>query len=207
MKNNFFIVVDGIDGAGKSEIVKKIHNYLFSKNKRFRILTTREPTNGEFGRKIREIIELEKDPLSNMAKLIDLFIKDRQQHLEKTIEPFLSQANGDEVNILISDRYYYSTIAFQGAQGASINELIEKNSRFRRPDIAFILDLNPETALKRIESRFKEKFEQLAFMKKIRENFIKLPRLLEDNIIIINADKGIEKVFDEIRKHLDLLTA
>ena len=203
MKDSFFIVVDGIDGAGKSEIVKKIHNYLFSKNKRFRILTTREPTSGDFGKKIRDIVANEKDPSSNMASLLGLFLKDRQQHLEKTIEPFLNNANGDEVNIVVCDRYYYSTIAFQGAQGADISELIEKNSSFRKPDVAFILDLNPETALKRIENRLKEKFEQLDFMKKIRENFLKLEEMLEDNIIVINAEKGIDNVFGEIRKKLD----
>ena len=48
MKNSFFIVVDGIDGSGKSEIVKLLHNYLFSKDKKYRILTTREPTHGAF---------------------------------------------------------------------------------------------------------------------------------------------------------------
>ena len=54
-----FIVIDGIDGSGKSEIVKMLHNYLFSKNKKYRILTTREPTNGIYGNKIREMLRKE----------------------------------------------------------------------------------------------------------------------------------------------------
>ena len=73
---------------------------------------------------------------------------------------------------MLCDRYYYSTIAFQGAQGIDINGLIIKNKKFRKPDMAFILDVEPSLALKRIEYREKEKFEHLQFMKKIRVNFL-----------------------------------
>ena len=153
MNKGVFIVVDGIDGSGKSEIVKMLHNYLFSKSKKYRILTTREPTNGIYGNKIREILKKEKDPVSNSRKLLELFVKDRKEHLEKTIEPFLRNSNEHELNIVLCDRYYYSTIAFQGAQGLNIKELIIKNTSFLKPDIAFVLDINPDVAIKRIEYR------------------------------------------------------
>ena len=205
MKNSYFIVVDGIDGSGKGEIVKLIHNYLFSKNKKFRILTTREPTNGEYGRKIRLMLANEKDPFSSTNELVELFIKDRQMHLKNTILPFLSNTSGDEINIVVSDRYYYSTIAFQGAQGMQIEKMIEKNADFLKPDIAFILDVNPQIALKRIEYRKKEKFEQLEFMKKIRTNFLKLQELLQDKITIINSDRPINVVFNDVKREIDNL--
>ena len=57
MKKGIFIVVDGIDGSGKSEIVKMLHNYLFSKSKKYGILTTREPTNGIYGKQIRQMLK------------------------------------------------------------------------------------------------------------------------------------------------------
>ena len=60
MRRGIFIVVDGIDGSGKSEIVKMLHNYLFSKNKKYRLLTTREPTNGNYGKQVREMLRKEK---------------------------------------------------------------------------------------------------------------------------------------------------
>ena len=85
----FFIVVDGIDGSGKSEIVKMLHNYLFSKHKKYRILTTREPTNGHYGSRIRKMLREEKDPKASSRELLGLFIKDRAEHLKNTIEPFL----------------------------------------------------------------------------------------------------------------------
>src|SRR3990167_7827302 len=101
MKNSFFIVVDGIDGSGKSEIIKLLHNYLFSKNKKYRILTTREPTNGFYGNKIREILKQEKRPESSSKKLRALFLKDRKQHLEKTILPYLKGSSKNELNIVL----------------------------------------------------------------------------------------------------------
>ena len=203
MKKGVFIVIDGIDGSGKSEIIKMLHNYLFSKSKKYRILTTREPTNGKYGKQVRQMLRKEKDPESSSRKLMGLFIKDRKEHLKDTIEPFLKMSNKHELNIVLCDRYYYSTIAFQGAQGLSIKDMIEKNKQFRKPDIAFILDVEPSVALERIEYRQKEKFEQLEFMKKIRRNFLKMPKLLNDNIKIIDASKPLKRVFENIKKEID----
>jgi len=205
MKNGLFIVIDGIDGSGKSEIVKMLHNYLFSKHKKYRILTTREPTYGKYGNQIRQILRIENDPKKSSKRLMELLIKDREQHLRNTIQLFLEKSNKHELNIVLCDRYYYSTIAFQGAQGLDVRELIERNKGFRKPDIAFILDVSPNIALKRIAHRQKEKFEQLEFMKKIRNNFLKMPKLLDDNIWIIDANKPLKKVFDDVKKNINKL--
>ena len=201
MGKNTFIVVDGIDGSGKSEIVKLLHNYLFSKSKDFRILTTREPTNGRYGRQIRVILARDKDPRTNALRLFELFIKDREEHVNNTIIPFLKKKDG--INIILCDRYYYSTIAFQSMQGLDIKMLIEKNKKFPKPDIAFIMDLNPEIALQRIRGREKEKFEKIEFMGRLRKKFLELPRLLKDNIKIIDSSQGKETVFEAIKKEIN----
>ena len=91
MKQSLFIVIDGIDGSGKTTILLKIHNYLFSKSKRIRILTTNEPTSGVNGMKAREIILNESDPLKNAEKCLTLFSDDRKDHLENLIKPFLKK--------------------------------------------------------------------------------------------------------------------
>ncbi len=205
MVRGVFIVLDGLDGSGKSEIVKLLHNYLFSKSKKYRILTTREPTSGTYGKEVRDILAREKDPGINGQKLLELFIKDREGHLKNTILPFLNKSNDHEVNIVICDRYYYSTIAFQATQGLDMKMLIEINKEFLRPEIAFILDLRPEIALERIKGREKEKFEQLEFMNKLREKFLELPKFLNDNIKVIDASKSLNDAFDDIKKEVDNL--
>ncbi|MCH8329198.1 MAG: dTMP kinase [Nanoarchaeota archaeon] len=205
MVKGVFIVLDGLDGSGKSEIVKLLHNYLFSKSKKYRILTTREPTNGTYGKEVRDILARETDPSINGNKLLELFIKDREEHLKNIILPFLNHSNEHEVNIVICDRYYYSTIAFQAVQGLDMKMLIEINKEFLSPEVAFILDVKPEVALERIKGREKEKFEKLEFMKKLRDKFLELPRLLKENIKIIDASKDKDIVFDYIKKEVDKL--
>jgi len=207
MPKNLFIVIDGMDGSGKGEMVAKLHNYLFSKSKNYRILTTREPTSGEYGKKIRQLLKDDSDPITNAELCLDLYIKDRDQHLNETILPFLHKQDGN-TNIIICDRYYYSTIAFQHTQGINLNKILELNKEFRKPDLAFILDLSPKRALQRISQarEVQEKFEKLDFMQKLRENFLKLKDLLkEENIKIIDASKEIEDVFNQIKLEIDTI--
>ena len=204
MRKSLFIVIDGMDGSGKSELIKLLHNYLFTKNKKYRILTTREPTNGTYGEKIRRFLIEEKDPSLNAEVLLELFTKDREEHLKNVILPFLEN-NDHELNIILCDRYYYSTIAFQSTQGMDIERTLEENKNFRKPDIAFILDVKPEIALERIKNRDKEKFEQIEFMQKLRKNFLDLSIHLDDNIKIVDASKNPDEVFKDVKEEIDKL--
>jgi dTMP kinase len=199
---NLFIVIDGMDGSGKGEQIKKLSEYLLSQG--YNVLKTFEPTNGKYGKKIREMLKEHKDPMSNADEMLDLYCKDREEHLKNEIEPFL--ANGDN-KIVISDRYYHSTIAFQSAQGIPVNKIVEMNKNYRKPDLMLILDLEPKVSLERIKKRGNgnEKFEQLGFMEKLRMNFLSLPKMLDENIKIIDASKSIKDVFEQIKKEVDNL--
>ncbi len=200
-KKNLFVVLEGIDGSGKTELVKMLVNFF---SRKYSVIATSEPTDQKYGRQIRDILRKEKSPKENSDKLIELFIKDREYHLSNVIEPFLAKTD-QGVSIVFCDRYYYSTIAFQSSQGINIEEIISKNKVFRKPDITFILDVEPSIALQRIHYRKKEKFEQLDFMNEVRACFLKLPDLLDDNIKIIDSSKSIKDAFKEIKKELDLM--
>ncbi len=204
MAKGVFVVLDGLDGSGKSEMARLLGSYISSNNKNYNVLTTREPTDGKYGKEIRNILANEEDPKINGRKLLELFIKDREDHLKKEIIPFLNKTD-KEKNIAICDRYYYSTIAFQATQGLDVKMLIDVNKGFLKPDLALILDIKPETALERIKTRRKEKFEQLEFMKSLRRRFLEMPKLLNDNIKIIDASKSKEEVFEDIRKEASKL--
>jgi dTMP kinase len=196
-----FIVLDGLDGSGKGETINRLNDYLVKEG--FDVLVTREPTDGVHGKKIREILENEKDPKTGAELCLNLFVKDREEHLKKEIEPFLERGN----SIVVCDRYYYSTMAYQHTQGVEMEKIITENMAFRTPDITFILDLPAEIALERVAKRGKEKekFEKLEFMKQLRLNFLQLKEELEDNIRIIDASKSKEEVFEQIKKEIDKL--
>lgn len=200
----FFIVLDGIDGCGKGEQIKRLHNYLFEFSKKNRVLTTREPTYGKYGMQIRNILRTETDPFAGAEKCLDLYTKDRQEHLSKVVIPILNFKDGEDQNIVLCDRYYHSTYAFQQAQGIAFERIHELNKDFLKPIITFIIDVEPKTALQRISSSrdSAEKFEQFEFMKKLRENFLKLPEQLDENIVVIDGSKSKEEVFQQILSKL-----
>jgi dTMP kinase len=201
MVKGIFIVLDGIDGSGKSEMVQSLGMYL-SKNENYDVLTTREPTDGKYGKEIRAILANEKDPKINGSRLLELFIKDREDHLKNDIVPFLNRVYRER-NIVVCDRYYYSTIAFQALQGLNPKMLVELNKDFLKPDMAFIFDLDPKIALQRISARKKEKFEQLEFMKRLRQKFLEIPNILNDNIRIIDASKSKEDLFEDVKREIE----
>lgn len=196
---NLFIVFDGLDGSGKGEMIKRLKAYLDEK-KELKILVTREPTDGSYGKDIKKLLREEKDPKNGAEECLVWFVEDRREHLTNEIEPFLEKGG-----IVICDRYYYSTIAFQHTQGIEMEKVISENMNFRTPDITFILDLPAEIALERVDKRgeAKEKFEQLEFMEELRKNFLKLNDVLDDNIKVIDASKSKEEVFEQIKEEID----
>ncbi|MDO8740933.1 MAG: dTMP kinase [Candidatus Woesearchaeota archaeon] len=201
MQKGIFIVFDGMDGTGKSTNLYKSAEYIFEKTKQYtHLLLTREPTYSPYGQELRKMLREEKDPLKNAKMCFELFIKDRKHHVDNMIAPALKSGQ-----IVLMDRYKYSNIAFQQTQGIDKKELIEANAKFIVPDLIIILDLDPEASLARIKNRSEtEKFENLEFMKKLRHNFLNLKKdLPNENIVIIDASKSREEVFNEIKKELD----
>jgi len=200
---NLFIAFDGTDGTGKSTQLSLLHDYLFKYDKRIRILTTREPTYGKYGVQIRQMLAHHRDPYTDSEKLLGMYIKDREDHVNNLIKPFLKK-DGKNVSIVLCDRYYYSTIAYQHTQGIPLKAVLDANKRFLKPDLGVILDLHPETALKRIaKHRTIEKFEKIEFMKKLRVNFHLLRDLLPDNLVYIDTSGSEEVTFQKIKEQVD----
>ncbi len=202
---NLFIVLDGMDGTGKTTQISLLHQFLFRRYRNINILTTREPTGGRYGQKIRSVLSAQQDPYSDKEALLDLYQRDRKEHLESMILPFL-QGKDSKDRLVLCDRYYYSTIAYQSAQGYDQKKIIEMNKGFRKPDLAIMLDLDPQKALARIHSTRKiEKFESLDFMEKLRRNFLGMKEILKDNILIVNSSGDEAETFSLVRKECEAL--
>ncbi|MDO8517449.1 MAG: dTMP kinase [Nanoarchaeota archaeon] len=194
-----FIVFEGIDGCGKGTQIKAFNNYLFDISKYNNTLLTREPYQS---REIRRIMQEDKDAYSRPEKCAELFIEDRKNHLRDLIIPNLEQGI-----IVLSDRYKYSTIAYQSSQGMNIDFLIQSHNDMLIPDLTLIFDVPVEVASSRILERIEhdknekeKKFESdKIFSEKLRQVYLKLPELLRgEDIRIVNANRNIEDITGEI---------
>ncbi len=187
--------------------MNRLHARFFSFDKRLRILTTREPTYGPIGMQIRNCLTQDNDPKANAEKYLQWYCDDRKEHVQHVVRPFLDSANGENIHIIICDRYFYSTLAFQQAQGASWDQVWRPNASFPVPDKVIVLDIEPQVALTRISGRKKEKFEELEMMTIIRRNFLDLKQKLPGHpIVVLDASKPKSHVanaaWNEVKKLL-----
>lgn len=198
-EKGLFIVFEGIDGSGKSTQIPAIAKYILEKSKYNHVLITREPYKS---REIREILRQDSDPYAKARKLAELFVQDRKEHVDEIILPALEKGL-----YVISDRYKYSTIAYQSAQGIPLEELIEMHKGMPVPDLVLVFDVPVNIAKERMsrDSRNEHKFESnTEFQEKLRQKYLELPKILPgENIIIINGEKSKECVEKELIGILD----
>lgn len=186
-----FIVFEGGEGAGKSTAIKGVAEEL--KKRGYNIVVTREPGGG-LGKEIDELIKknLSITPLPELF----LFMAERAAHIENVIEPALRKGK-----IVLCDRFYHSTLAYQGYGRGIPLELIEKVDEIARqgllPDVVFLLDLPEEMGLLRTERADRIEKEPMAFHKRVRKGYLKLAEN-DPSIRKIDATKPREKVLQDI---------
>jgi dTMP kinase len=140
----FLVAIEGIDGAGKTTQAHFVQERLQAR--KLVVIRTKEPTTGHWGQMLRDSALTGR---LSLEEEIETFIKDRREHVQTVITPALNQGQ-----IVIVDRYYFSTAAYQGARGADPQELIRLNETFApEPDLLVLLDIDPEIGLERIETR------------------------------------------------------
>ncbi|TXJ15746.1 dTMP kinase [Brachyspira aalborgi] len=182
------IVIEGIDGSGKSTCAKNLAEKLNSIN--IKTIYTFEPTHSHYGAKLRD--GMLSEDLDAEEELL-LFVKDRKEHIEYMIKPAL-----EEGYFIILDRYFYSSIAYQGAKGIDINRIINLHKDFIiKPDIVFIFHLPIDIALNRIISKrgIADRFENETYLKKVDKIFRSFN---EPFIYHIDTDKDIKIINDEL---------
>jgi dTMP kinase len=187
-----FIVFDSLDGAGNSTQVKILADYLNKIGKRTHI--TKEPTSYLIGGLIKS--QLTNDWKSSPECLQLLFSADRAYHLEKEIIPLLKRG----INV-ISDRYFFSTMAYGNLKINDLNWLIDINKKFILPDLTFFLKVSPKVCIERIK---KERFEITLFekekiLRKVWKNYEILSKRFK-NIYIIDGERSIEEISNEVIK-------
>ncbi len=187
--SGLFIVIEGIDGTGKSTQSKMLKAALEDTGNT--VILDHEPTSGPYGKMLRDSAVTGR--LSPQEEL-DLFHKDRRQHVDELISPELKKGN-----IVILDRYYFSTMAYQGQRGFDQAELRVTNETFApQPDILFILDLPVEVALERIGVRgdTANEFEQSDALQYCRDTFLSVSD--EPYAHVISSELSIEDIHTQI---------
>lgn len=192
------IVVEGIDGAGKSTQVRRLAQALAADGRT--VITSREPTDGPWGRKLRASAESAR---MSLADELHAFIEDRKQHVAEVIRPALAAGS-----IVLLDRYYFSTMAYQGARGADVAEIRRANEAIApRPDLVLLVDFDPQIALTRIrESRgdVPNEFEQLDQLRAIRKIFLDTAAA-DGTFRIIDGHGSADEVFARLWAAVDAL--
>lgn len=185
--SGLLIAVEGIDGAGKTTVTATLAQWCGERGLLCGL--SKEPTSLEWGRKLRESAASGR---LNLADELELFHKDREQHVKDSIQPAL-----DEGAIMILDRYYWSTAAYQGARGADVAEVVEFNeATYPVPDLVLLLDLPVEIGQNRINCRGDQPnaFEGVEALEKCRTIFLQLPVISQAESIVVEASRPWREV-------------
>ena len=190
MSRGLFIVIEGIDGTGKSTQAARLSEWFRERGRE--VVLSREPTAGPWGRKVRESAATGR--LSPEDEL-EYFLNDRRQHVDELIGPSLAAGK-----VVILDRYYFSTMAYQGARGFDPLEIRRKNEAFApQPDLLLILDLEVDAALERIGARgdTANEFEQRENLERCQEIFMSLCG--EGFVRVVDSQGTLDEVAQRIR--------
>jgi dTMP kinase len=210
MKKGLFITFEGLEGCGKTTQAKMLFDFLIKQ--KIPSIYTKEPGGTKIGDKIRKILLDQKNDGMDYKSEMLLFLASRAENVRLIILPAL-----EEGKVVISDRFYDSTTAYQGyGRGIDLKIVKHLNSLVvgkAIPDLTFILDIDPYEGLRRSasfgnlhEMRFEEEFlnkkiiEGKLFLERVRHGYYQLSREETGRVKIIDANRNKEDIYEEIVK-------
>lgn len=202
MNKGFLVTFEGGEGCGKSTQIKLFIKFL--EEQKLNFILSREPGGCVLGEKIRAILLHSKEDMSALSEFF-LFCANRTEHVKEVIKPAL-----EEGKIVVIDRYYDSSLAYQGYAGNLDIKKLKDITAFATdnvvPDLTFLLDISYEEGfgrkandenlknLDRIEQRDR------AYHEKVRQGYLKLAKEEQNRFVVIDASKSLEEIHEEIIK-------
>ena len=199
--NGFLVTFEGGEGCGKSTQIKKLSQFL--EQEKIPFIVSREPGGTEVGEKIRDILLNMKAEMSSTVEFL-LFSASRADHIEKVVKP--ARESG---KIVLLDRFYDSSFVYQGYAGdlnlKDIQNVTELAVKDVKPNLTFLLDLDYEVGMLRKSKDDKlrnlDRIEQKgeSYHKKVRNGYLKLAEQNPDRIVVIDASKTPDEIFEKIK--------
>ena len=197
-----FVCFEGGEGSGKSTQSRRLADWLSGSGHTVRL--TFEPGDTTVGRQLRTIV---LDPatgeLSDRTEAL-LYAADKAEHVDTVVEPALAREE-----VVITDRYVDSTLAYQGA-GRSLDPLeLEQVARWAtrdlRPHLTVLLDLEPEAGLGRFTGRDRIEGQSLDFHRRVRERFLRLAAADPEHYLVLDARAPVEEIAAAVRERVATL--
>ncbi len=191
-----FVCFEGGEGSGKSTQSRLLGAAL--ERDGYRVVLTFEPGDTEVGRQLRRIVlDPETGALSDRTEAL-LYAADKAEHVDTVVQPAL-----DRGEIVITDRYVDSTLAYQGAGRSLDVSEVEQVARWAthdlRPHLTVVLDVTPEQGLGRFEGRDRIEGESLEFHHRVREAFVEMARADPEHYLVLDARLPIEEIAAQVR--------
>ncbi len=190
---NLYIVLEGIDGSGKTTQANALREYFTQKNKR--VFVFHEPTHTKAGLIIKEMINEHSRERYSPETISLAFALDRMMYKDEVLSKIIKSKKYD---LIIGDRSFYSSIVYQSLQGVDVEWLKHLNSYVIKPDMAFVLEIGIEEQMKR-RGEINIIYEKREFQKKLIEEYKKLKDYFPyDEIYYINGERSIDDITKEI---------
>lgn len=199
-----FVCFEGGEGSGKSTQSKRLAAWLEEEG--YVALLTFEPGDTEVGRKLRTIVlSPETGEISDRTEAL-LYAADKAEHVDAVVQPAL-----DRGEVVITDRYVDSMLAYQGAGRALDPAEVEQVARWAthdlRPHLTVVLDLEPEHGLGRFEERDRIEGESLEFHQRVREGFLRMAAADPGHYLVVDARADLDQIADRVRDAVTPLLA
>lgn len=197
LANGLFIVLEGIEGSGKSSQVRLLADYLAKEG--YPVVTTQEPGGTRIGEVIRDVLlDLKHQIMDGKTELL-LYAASRSQHIKEVIAPALKEGK-----IVICDRFSLSTFAYQGfGRGIDQGEIRQVEAFATgglEPDFTVIFDVPVEVGLKRATKHYTDRIEQedISFHQRVRDGYLQLARQNPGSIRVVDGAKSKEEIHQEL---------
>lgn len=186
-KKGLFFCIEGLDGCGKTTQTKLLVKRL--RKKGYDTVYTAEPSDGNIGRFIKKYCLHGKKRVSDVIEAL-LFAADRFDHVDSTIIPALNEGK-----LVFSDRYVYSSLAYQGAYGLDLKWIKKTNKFAMSPDLAIFIDVDPEIVFQRLK-RKKSTMEILETQRRVRKVYMKYVK--NGELVKVDGTKSKKEVSEKI---------